>query len=253
MNVLTDIVKYKKQNIQQHKEKISIADLEKKIAENKFIHKSFFKLLESTNQPPQVIAEIKKSSPSAGVIVENYDPKMIMEKYQNRGFRNISVLTEDKYFQGSNQDLKLIKQNYDVATLQKDFIIDEWQIYQAKAYGADCILLISEILSDREIKQFIGIAASLDMDVLLEFHQVTELSKILNSNLNIIGINNRNLSTLETNPFHALEIRDMFINEFRDHDIVAESGISSTLIIDKYLSNGITKFLIGESLLRESF
>jgi indole-3-glycerol phosphate synthase len=113
--------------------------------------------------------------------------------------------------------------------------------------------LISEILSDREIKQFIWIAASLDMDVLLEFHQVTELSKILNSNLNIIGINNRNLSTLETNPFHALEIRDMFINEFRDHDIVAESGISSTLIIDKYLSNGITKFLIGESLLRESF
>lgn len=211
--------------------------------------KFFQTLLESSNVY-KIIGEIKKASPSAGIIKDDFDLLSLANDYVSSGIRNLSVLTEEDYFLGQYQYIPQIKESLDIKILQKDFIIDEWQIYHAKSIGADCILLISEALSKGEINLFIKIAKEQGLDVLLEFHNEDEITKIADVELDVIGINNRNLHTLKTDITHCLGIRDKYTDQLARFNIVAESGFGKKSELEMYKSNGIDLFLIGESLLR---
>ena len=242
--MLDQIIKTKRDRINILKEYYVINDhLESK--PTKFFHT----LLESSNVY-KIIGEIKKASPSAGIIKEDFDLLGLANDYISSGIGNLSVLTEEDYFLGQYEYISQIKETLDTKILQKDFIVDEWQIYHAKSIGADCILLISEALSKVEINLFIKIAKELGLDVLLEFHNEDEITKIVDVELDFIGINNRNLHTLRTDINHCLHLRDKCSDQLSRFNIVAESGFSKKSELEMYKTNGIDLFLIGESLLK---
>ena len=211
----------------------------------------FFSSLNNCSSDYKIIAEMKKASPSAGIIVNDYNPEEIATEYESKGYTNLSVLTEEDYFLGTISHVTKVRKVTDLPILQKDFVVDEWQIYQAKTIGVDCILLISEILTKEEINSFVKTAKTLKLDVLLEFHDELEIEKIIDIELDYIGINNRNLRTLKTDINHCLSIRDKYHNELNNFKIIAESGFKSTMELENYKSNGIELFLIGESILKE--
>ena len=211
--------------------------------------KFFQTLLESTNVY-KIIGEIKKASPSAGIIKEDFDLISLANDYASSGINNLSVLTEEDYFLGRYEYIAQIKEALDIKILQKDFIIDEWQIYHAKSIGADCILLISEALTKVEINLFVKIAKEQALDVLLEFHNEDEITKIADVELDVIGINNRNLYSLQTDINHCLKIRDKNADHLSRFRIIAESGFSQQNELEMYKANGIDLFLIGEGLLK---
>jgi indole-3-glycerol phosphate synthase len=210
----------------------------------------FFQTLFDSSNVYKIIGEIKKASPSAGVIKEDFDLLGIANNFVSSGIGNLSVLTEEDYFLGQYEYISQIKESLDIKILQKDFIIDEWQIYHAKSIGADCILLISEALTKEEINLFIKIAKEQGLDVLLEFHNENEITKIANVELDVIGINNRNLHNLKTDINHCLHTRDKYSDQLSRFNIVAESGFSKKSELEMYKTNGIDLFLIGESLLK---
>ena len=253
MSVLKQIFEKKITSIEKKKKLKSIDQLEKEIANNLIPTHKFFEVLNDNTDQIKIIAECKKSSPSAGLIIEMYDPLDICRKYKTKGYRNLSILTEEEYFHGSNEDLTKVKKELNMPILQKDFIYDEWQIFEAKSYGADCILLISEYLNFEQLQSLIKTAENLGIDVLVEFHKLEELGKIINLNIKNIGINNRNLMSLETNVLHCLNVFDKNKSLLKDYNIIAESGFSSNDDINKYLDYGIERFLIGEHLIKESF
>lgn len=242
--MLDKIIKTKRERINVLKEHYIINDhLDSKPT------KFFQTLLESSNVY-KIIGEIKKASPSAGVIKEDFDLLGLAKNYISSGISNLSVLTEEDYFLGQYEYIDQIKESLDIKILQKDFIIDEWQIYHAKNIGADCILLISEALTKVEINLFVKIAKEQGLDVLLEFHNEDEITKIADVELDVIGINNRNLHTLKTDINHCLHIRDKYTDQLSRFNIVAESGFSEKRELEMYKTNGIDLFLIGESLLK---
>lgn len=242
--MLDQIIKTKRDRINILKEHYTINDhLDSKPT------KFFQTLLKSTNEY-KIIGEIKKASPSAGIIKEDFDLLSLANKYISSGISNLSVLTEEDYFLGQYEYISQIKETLDIKILQKDFIINEWQIYHAKSIGADCILLISEALTKAEINLFIKIAKEQGLDVLLEFHNEDEITKIADVELDVIGINNRNLHTLKTDIYHCLHIRDKYNDQLSRFNIVAESGFSKKSELEIYKTNGIDLFLIGESLLK---
>ena len=211
----------------------------------------FFSNLNNCSSDYKIIAEMKKASPSAGVIINDYKPEDLALEYEAKGYTNLSILTEEDHFAGAISHVTKVRKVSDLPILQKDFIVDEWQIYQAKTIGVDCILLISEILTKEEIESFIKTAKTLKLDVLLEFHDELEIEKIKDVELDHIGINNRNLRTLDTDINHCLTIRDKYYKELNNFKIIAESGFKSTIELENYRSNGIELFLIGESILKE--
>ena len=211
----------------------------------------FFSNLNNCSSDFKIIAEMKKASPSAGIIVNDYKPEDLALEYEAKGYTNLSILTEEDHFLGAISHIAKVRKVSDLPILQKDFIVDEWQIYQAKTIGVDCILLISEILTKEEIESFIKTAKTLKLDVLLEFHDELEIEKIKDVELDHIGINNRNLRTLDTDINHCLTIRDKYHKELKNFKIIAESGFKSTMELENYRSNGIELFLIGESILKE--
>ena len=252
-SVLKQIFEKKITSIEKKKKLKSIDQLENEIANNLIPSHNFFDVLNDNNDQIKIIAECKKSAPSAGLIVDSYDPIAICSKYKTKGYKNLSILTEEKYFQGSNEDLTKVKKELNMPILQKDFIYDEWQIFEAKSCGADCILLISEYLNFEQLQSLVKTAESLEIGVLVEFHRLEELEKIINLNIKNIGINNRNLISLETNVLHCLDVYEKNKSILKDYNIIAESGFSSNDDINKYLDYGIERFLIGEHLLKESF
>ena len=253
MSVLKQIFEKKIRSIEKKKKLKSIDQLENEIANNLIPAHNFFEVLNNNNDQVKIIAECKKSSPSAGLIVDSYDPLAICSKYKTKGYKNLSILTEEEFFQGSNAELTKVKKELNMPILQKDFIYDEWQIFEAKSCGADCILLISEYLKFEQLQSLIKTAESLEISVLVEFHRFEELEKIINLNIKNIGINNRNLISLETNVLHCLDVYEKNKSILKDYNIIAESGFSSNDDINRYLDYGIERFLIGEHLLKESF
>lgn len=250
MNVLKEITDKKRDDLISLKSTISINDLMKNVCTKE--KPQFFRKLESSKSKYKIIPETKKSSPSAGQIVKIYDPVENALSYKKSGFSVLSVLTEQHYFGGDINDIGNIKSEVDVKILRKDFIVDEWQIYESKAFGADCILLISESLSLEEILDFSCIASDLNLDVLLEFHKESELEKVLRSELKLIGINNRNLETITTNINHCESLLNKYHKDLNPKKIIAESGFSSKLELDQYVDIGVNKFLIGEGLLKNT-
>ena len=246
-NILKEIYDKTKINLEISKIKCSESSLIKLLPEKK--NRDFKNLIQNSqnNKKNNIIAEIKKSSPSAGEIIQNYFPDEIAIQYEKSGIGAISILTENFYFNGSLDHLSLINKKTNLPILRKDFIIDTYQIFESKIYKADAILLIVSILSDEKIKEFIKIANDIGLDCIIETHTSEELKKALKINYPIIGINNRNLDNLSVDTNNTIDLVKNIPNNFT---IIAESGIKNYSDIKKYNENGIYNFLIGETILR---
>ena len=247
-NILKKICEDKKLEIEILKKKCSLNSLKKLISDQ--INKRDFKnviIKSSVERENFIIGEIKKASPSAGEIIHNYEPIEIAKIYQKAGIKALSVLTEKNYFKGEIDHLSYIKQNTNIPILRKDFIIDEYQIYESKVYQADVILLIVSILSDDELKKFLKISNELNLDCIIETHDENEIKRALKLDYPILGINNRNLKNLKTDLNNSVSL---FTSISKDYTVIAESGIKTSDDISMYNDLGIFNFLIGESILR---
>jgi len=249
-NTLDKIINKKKQKLNQLKKTISIESLEKKIDENNsFIN--FKKKIEKNivNNKISLIAEIKKASPSAGIIIKNYNPVDIAKKYYKNKATCLSVLTEEDFFQGNLIHLHKIKQKINLPILCKDFFVDPFQIYFAKSYGADAILIIMSGVSEKVADQLYNNALKLNMSVIIEVHTKDEAKNSIRFEDALIGINNRNLKTFETNINTTYDIHDVLINH--KGPLISESGIKTKEeLLEIAKKTRIKTFLIGESLLK---
>jgi len=249
-NILDKIIRKKIEKIDILKKSISIDSLENKINENKsFIN--FKEKIENNinNNKISIIAEIKKASPSAGIIIENYNPVNISEIYNNNNATCLSVLTEEDFFLGNLIHISKIKQKVNLPILCKDFFIDKFQVPLAKSYGADAILIILAGVSDELAYDLYEEALKFDMSIIIEVHTVEEAKKALNYKNALIGINNRNLKTLKTEINTTYDIHNVLVNH--SGPLISESGIKTKeelLEINK--KTNIKTFLIGESLLK---
>ena len=248
MSILKKIVKNTRENLKAKKAKLSLEDVKSSLKELD-LPKSNFKSSIS-NKDEAIIAEIKKASPSAGVISENFNPVEKAKEYESVGAAALSILTEEDFFLGSIDYLKAVKRKTSLPILRKDFIIDEYQIYESKLIGADCILLIASILSDLQIEEFVKIAKKLELDYLIEIHDEKELKRVVLYKDALIGVNNRNLNTFEVDLDNSIRIKNLFKEK---NIFIAESGIKSIDDINYLKLHNINVFLIGESLMRGDF
>ena len=248
MTILNDIVENTKAKLVKKKSAVSLGEIKLQLSRLDLPKGKFKASL--AGKAEAVIAEIKKASPSAGIISENFDPIQKAQEYEAFGAAALSILTEEDFFLGSNQYLEDVKAITSLPILRKDFMVDEYQIYEAKLIGADCILLIASILSDIEITDFVALAEVLELDYLIEVHDAEELQRVEHFNNALIGVNNRNLKTFEVNINNSVNLK----NSFSGNNIfIAESGIKNKDDLSYLKERGISVFLIGESLMRGSF
>lgn len=250
INILKKIIDFKKNEVRQRQQQISLDQLKKHI-ESAPKARDFIGALEQTIRQKKiaVIAEIKKASPSRGIIREDFNPAEIAQQYESAGASCISVLTDQRFFQGSDEDLKAVKKHCSLPVLRKDFMIDPYQIYESRLIGADCILLIVAALSNNELHHFHNIAQSLGMAVLVESHNAAELKQALALDTPLIGINNRNLKNFRTDIKTTVELLP-YINSERI--VISESGINTTEDIQYLYKNGVNSYLIGGALMHAS-
>tara|TARA_B100000401_G_scaffold316279_1_gene218498 strand:+ start:96 stop:842 length:747 start_codon:yes stop_codon:yes gene_type:complete len=248
MNILQKIVENTRDNLKVQKTNLSLEEIKSSLAELSLPKSNFKSSISNKNEA--IIAEIKKASPSAGVIAEDFNPASKAKDYEAFGASALSILTEEDFFLGSNEYLKAVKKITSLPILRKDFIIDEYQIYESKLIGADCILLIASILSDQQLEEFVAIAKTLELDYLIEVHDENELKRAELFEDALIGVNNRNLKTFEVDLDNSVSLRNLFI---KNNVFIAESGIKSRKDVDYLKSNNIQVFLIGESLMKGNF
>jgi len=244
MNILDKIVFDKRKEVDLKKALISTQQLES----SQLFNRATVSLSEKLkNSSSGIIAEHKRRSPSKSIINNGLNVQDVATGYENAGVCGMSVLTDGKYFGGSLDDLIVARASCNLPLLRKEFIVDEYQIIEAKSYGADAILLIAAILTQEEIKQFSQLAKSLNLDVLLEVHNEDELQKSIMPSLDMIGVNNRNLKTfevsLDTSKTLSTKIPDEFVK-------VSESGISDIQSIQTLKTYGYQGFLIGENFMK---
>ncbi len=248
--ILDKIVEVKKQEVVAAKTAMSLAELQSRVGDVEDVPRGFAHALRTANESgwTALITEVKKGSPSKGIIREDFDPIEIAEIYQDSGATCLSVLTDEQFFYGHLRYLGLIREQVSLPLLRKDFICDPYQIVEARVYGADAVLLIAAMLSVDELIAFSGIARDLNLDVLIEVHNEEELEAALQTDCELIGINNRNLKTFETDLGTTARLAKMIPSE---RLIVAESGISNRADIETLQQAGAGAFLVGESLMRE--
>jgi indole-3-glycerol phosphate synthase len=249
-NVLEKIIKKKIERIDLLKKSISLKSLNEKINENKSFINFKDKIQKNIDSNKiSLIAEIKKASPSAGIIIEDYDPIEIAKIYYNNKATCLSILTEENFFLGNLIHVSKVKEKINLPVLCKDFFIDKFQVHLAKSYGADAILIIIAGVSDELANDLYEEALKLNMSIIVEVHTVEEAKKALNFKEALIGINNRNLKTLKTDINTTYDIHDVLINH--SGPLISESGIKTKeeLLALKDKTN-IKTFLIGESLLK---
>ena len=244
MTILDEIYKYKLIEVYENKKRIPLNVIKENI-KKAFTTRSLSAALKS-DVNISIIAEIKKASPSMGILRENFNPIEIARIYEANGASAISVLTDEKFFHGSLSYLTKVRSTVRLPVLRKDFIVDPYQIYEAREAGADAILLIAALLSKEQLQDFLLLASELEMDCLVEVHSENELKTVLQTNASIIGINNRDLKTFKTDLETTLRLRPLIPS---GNIIVSESGIKSRKDIEVLLENGVNAVLVGETLM----
>jgi len=253
--VLDNIVEAKRVEVQQRKSRVPIEELQSK-ALGLDRPRNFYAAV--TKQPLRkvnLIAEIKKASPSAGVIREPFDPEELANIYTEAGADALSVLTDEQFFQGKLEYIQLVKKVSPLPVLRKDFIVDEYQIYEARAYGADAVLLIAEVLTAAQIMDMLILASTLKMTSLIEVHSAESLLTVRRTvgfpheRYSLLGINNRDLHTQTVDIANTLRLIGMLEEEMREN-VVSESGIKTAADIDKLAKAGVRAVLIGETFMR---
>ena len=249
-NILEKIIKKKIEKIDKLKKQITIKSLTEKIEQNNTFINFKDKITNNIiNNKISIIAEIKKASPSAGIIIKDYDPVNIAQIYNNNKTTCLSVLTEEDFFLGNLIHISKIKQKIKLPVLCKDFFVDAFQLHLAKSYGADAILIILAGISDELANSLYEEAMKLNMSVIVEVHTVEEAKKALQFKEALIGINNRNLKTLKTEINTTYEINNALVNH--NGPLISESGIKTKEeLLDINKKTKIKNFLIGESLLK---
>lgn len=243
-NMLATIAAKKLEEIKLAKSTVPLEELKNRIFPDT---RDFISPLQQKN--PAVIAEIKKGSPSKGVIRADFDVAKIAKDYDHHGAACLSVLTDETFFYGHNSYIQIAKANSSCPVLRKDFILDPYQVYESRALGADCILLIVAILSDQQLHDLCELAQSLSMSVLVESHDESELERALTLPTPLIGINNRDLNQFTTDINTSIQLKKLVPE---DRILISESGIHTHSDIEKLTNEGIRCFLIGESLMREA-
>ena len=243
MNLLDKIIADKKREVDLKKSIVSTSQLQR----TELFGRQTLSLCKSIRNGSGIIAEHKRRSPSKGTINDAFSVSEIVDGYANAGASAISVLTDTKYFGGSLDDLLLARACVNIPLLRKEFIVDSYQIIEAKAFGADAILLIAAVLSPAEIKKYSQLAQSIGLEVLLEVHDEFELERSIISEISLIGVNNRNLKTFEVDLQTSKNIGSKIPSEFVK---VSESGISSIGSIKELQQFGFQGFLIGESFMK---
>lgn len=250
-NILAAIAEKTKERIQEERKRIPLFEMRNNaeavaaFGTGKMNHLTFYQALCAPGM--SFICEVKKASPSKGVIAEEFPYLEIAKEYEAAGASAISCLTEPYYFQGSDRYLKQISSSVGIPVLKKDFTIDEYMVYQASVAGASAILLICAILDDIQLKEFMELAASLHLDVLTEAHTEEEIHRAIRAGAKIIGVNNRDLKTFRVDLNTSIRLRPLVPSELL---FVSESGIRTAADIEKLYKNGTNAVLVGETLMR---
>jgi indole-3-glycerol phosphate synthase len=249
--ILNDIVEHKKRELKETKANQSLEEIKRKLKDVPS-PRDFYGVLNSTDgkdkKETRIIAEIKKASPSKGLICPSFDPLKIGQIYAENGASALSVLTESRFFQGDLAFLQRLKNELSLPLLRKDFIFDEYQVYESLLSGADAFLLIARILKAHELRNLVSLAHELNLATLVEVHSGEDLEKTLSSEARLIGINNRDLDTFEVDLNTTLSLLPSIPDGLL---VISESGISSRDEILELQKKGVNGFLIGEALLRE--
>src|ERR1700712_1020239 len=247
MNILDKIVINKKREVQYAKDRTSYTKLE----ESDFFHRDCYSFKEFLLDPQRtgIIAEFKRKSPSKGIINDKVSVKEVTKAYAAAGASALSVLTDRNFFMGRKADLIKARQSNTIPVLRKDFMIDEYQVIEAKSLGADIILVIAAILTPDEIQKLASLAKSIGLNVLLEVHNLEELERSINPNLDAIGVNNRNLADFTVSVETSYQLASHIPNEFLK---ISESGISDPATIKQLKRAGFNGFLIGENFMKQA-
>ena len=247
-DILIKILNRKREEIAERSVNISIEALAERCADADTV-RGFIRSIENkiNNNLSAVIAEIKKASPSKGLLRENFQPAEIARSYADSGAACLSILTDKDYFQGHEEYLRQARAACELPVIRKDFIIDPYQVYEARAIDADCILLIVSALDDDALHSLFNLGHELNMDVLMEVHDEREMERALTTGARLIGINNRNLRTFETSLDTTLNMLGMVDEK---HILVTESGIHNSDDVQLMRDNGVNAFLVGEAFMR---
>jgi indole-3-glycerol phosphate synthase len=245
--ILDEILEQKRQEVALARNLRPLEALESRLSSAPPV-RSFLSALKAADAPA-LIAEVKKASPSAGLIRPDFDPVAIARQYEVAGAQCLSVLTDEKFFQGHLDYLKQIRQIVRIPVMRKEFIIDRYQIAEARAAGADCVLLIAECLDDTQLHDLYGYCRSLGMDALIELYDPDNINRVLATGTKLVGINNRDLRTFVTTLDHTFRVQQRIPNDVL---LVSESGISSHADVQRLRAAKIGAILVGESLMRQS-
>lgn len=247
--ILKEIIATKRVHVAECRREVPLAELESRVDLQPELEMGFQAAVRAKleQQQPAVIAEIKKASPSKGVIRNPFYPSAIAKSYQAGGAACLSVLTDRPYFQGCNNDLIAARAATQLPILRKDFVIDEYQVVEARALGANCVLLIAAALDDALMHDLLECALGLELDVLVEVHNQSELERALALDLGMVGINNRNLHTFEVSLSTTFELLKQIPQETL---VVTESGIATREDVEAMQERGVNTFLVGEAFMR---
>ncbi len=248
--ILDEILKKTRADLEKRKVDYPLEWLGRSLAFNPFMPKDVKSALRSTPENPyRIIAEVKKASPSKGVIREDFDPMLIAQQYEKGGADSLSILTEPHFFQGDKEYLGMVRRYVNLPLLRKDFIVDKYQLVEALAFGADYVLLIAAALGRKELKELYDYALHLGLDVLVEVHDKSDLIKATFAGADIIGINHRNLETFEMDMSLSAKLIPLIPN---GKIIVAESGITTHETVVELSKIGADAFLVGEHFMRQA-
>jgi len=242
MNILDKIIQRKKEEVSISKSKISVQELK----DSEFFERKTFSLKENIKSKSGIIAEFKRQSPSKGIINDKISPLEVVSSYENFGASGISILTDKDFFGGNFEDIINVRNHINIPILRKDFMIDEYQFYEAKNIGADIVLLIAACLSPHQVKEFTQLSHDLGMEVLLEIHTEEELESF-NSEIDLVGINNRNLKDFKVDLHHSVNLKNQLPKSVLS---VAESGIYTIEDFNYLKEKGFDGFLMGEYFMK---